>query len=349
MPADRVREAFEIQRGHCARMGSPFTASLLAGLLDVLDPETETGAAVLGWPGEPVADALALRLAGALHALARSGRDPKLTRAWSPAAEGDPLAAARAAIARHDRFVRDWIRTPPQTNETGRAGALLGGALILTAETGLPVELWEIGASAGLNLGFDGYAYDLGQGRSWGRADAPVRIPTEWRGDLPPLSAPLAVAARAACDVAPLDPADPATRERLAAFVWADQTARMARLLAALDDAASRPWLVDRSRAGDWLAARLAAPAPAGRLRLLWHSIVWQYIPDPEKAEIRSALEAAGARATAATPLAWLRMERDATPGSAGLALTLWPGGAERALARTDFHGGWTDWAPRGA
>ena len=52
----------------------------------------------------------------------------------------------------------------------------------------------------------------------------------------------------------------------------------------------------------------------------------------------------AGARATPTRRLAHLSVERDATPGSAAVCLTTWPGGATRLLARADFHGSWVDW-----
>lgn len=62
------------------------------------------------------------------------------------------------------------------------------------------------------------------------------------------------------------------------------------------------------------------------------------------RARIETALAAAGARATAAAPLAWLRLEGDGTEPGAALTLTLWPGGATRLLARADYHGRWIDW-----
>ena len=341
----RIAAAFAAQSAACARMGSPFTAALLAGAGDWLDPAARTGARVRDWPGDPSADALPLRLAGALHALARSGEAPALAAAWPPDPQGDPGRAAAHALQSHDARLAAWLDGPPQTNETARAAALLGGALRALALSGAAeIELLEIGASAGLNLGFDGYAYDLGPGVARGDPAAPVRIPSLWRGPAPDPTAPLHVAARAGCDPAPLDPADPAHRARLTAYVWADQTARLARLRAALDDAAARPWRVARATAADWLPARLAAPQPAGRLRLVWHSIVWQYLSPAEKSGIQAALAQAGAAATETRPLGWLRMERDGTPASAALTLTLWPGGATRELARTDSHGAWTDW-----
>jgi hypothetical protein len=59
---------------------------------------------------------------------------------------------------------------------------------------------------------------------------------------------------------------------------------------------------------------------------------------------VREVLEAAGARATRAAPVAWLRLE----PAEAGtpteLRLTLWPGGEEQLLATAGFHLGPVHW-----
>lgn len=68
----RVRVSFAVQARWCEKLGSPFTARLLEGLGADLDHTTMSGHRVLTWQGPPDAlgDAVALRLAGALHALA---------------------------------------------------------------------------------------------------------------------------------------------------------------------------------------------------------------------------------------------------------------------------------------
>jgi hypothetical protein len=63
-----------------------------------------------------------------------------------------------------------------------------------------------------------------------------------------------------------------------------------------------------------------------------------------EQAAGEALLRAAGASATAAAPLAWLRLEGDDEDRGAGLRLAVWPGGAGRLLARGDFHGRWIEW-----
>ena len=75
------------------------------------------------------------------------------------------------------------------------------------------------------------------------------------------------------------------------------------------------------------------------------HSIMWQYMPGATQDRIATALAGAASRASERRPLAWLRMEPDGREGSAALTLTLAPAGGEQTLARTDYHGRWTDWA----
>ena len=107
-------------------------------------------------------------------------------------------------------------RRAPQTNEVSRSNAILGGCLHIAARTKQPLDIHEIGSSAGLNLNFDRYHYDLG-GREWGSADAAVKIVSPWEGEgnLPPLDAPLTVSSRQGCDLNPLDVSDESARERL--------------------------------------------------------------------------------------------------------------------------------------
>ncbi len=360
-----IRDHFQKQARTCDRMGSPFTAGLLAYLAEALDRATAVGAAVLDWPGDPKADALALRLAGGLHALVLSGRDPALAAVYPGGGDGDnsgPEAfdeAVAGALERHADFLLDFLKSPPQTNEVGRSAILLGGFLTVAAETGRPLALLETGASGGLNLHWDAWRYRLapadspadGTAGDWGAPDAPLTLEPDWQGPLPPLG-PATVVARAGCDQNPIDPGDEQARLRLRAYVWADQTARLARLDAALAHAAASPVRVEKADAGPWLDAALAA-RPDGAATVVYHSIFWQYVAADTQQRLRAAIEAEGAVATAEKPLAWLRMEpAPEAPRHAELRLTLWPApwpdGSERRLAAVDYHGNWVAWGPAG-
>lgn len=340
---------FEVQAAACRDLGSPFTAAVCDALARNLDDRSAFGRRILSWRGRPMADALSLRAAGALHFLARSGAAPRLAEAYPPNALDETALwpAIAAAIVDHDDFLVGFLDRPPQTNETARSAVLLGGALLVAGATRLPLEIFEIGASAGLNLHFDRYCYDLGVGR-WGDPAAPVRLNCAWRGAPPPLDAPLSVVARMGCDIDPLDPLRPADRERLLAYVWPDQTERLARMEKALAHAGRREERVERADAADWLEARLAAPVSPGRARVLVHSVVWQYIALETKARAARLIAAAGAAATRESPFAWLRMEGDGDTRSAAVALSLWPDGGVFPLGRADFHGRWAEWSGAG-
>ena len=212
----------------------------------------------------------------------------------------------------------------------------------MAALTGLPIRLLEIGASAGLNLIFDRYRYRLGSG-SWGDPGSPVVLAPAWEGGLPPLSAPLRVMERAACDRAPIDLEDPAQRLRLRAYVWADQTERLKRLEAAVALARRERHTVERADATRWVPDRLAVTAE-GCATVLYHSIMWAYVPVPDQARIGAAVAAAGRRATDAAPLAWLRFEPPGSASEPELNLTTWPGERHRRLATATAHGQRVAW-----
>ncbi len=77
---------------------------------------------------------------------------------------------------------------------------------------------------------------------------------------------------------------------------------------------------------------------------MLFHSVVWWYIPEAERARITRAIEAAGARATRDAPLAWLRMEGSRLEETE-LRLRLWPDGDDtHARERVHWHGASVRW-----
>ena len=339
------KDHFESQARACDRLGSPFTARICRLLADLLDEATATGQKALNWQGDPGADALALRLCGALHALVLSGADDELAAQYPPnrTEEGVLGEAVQAALRRHDAFICGFIDSPPQTNEIARSAMLLPGLLLVARETGMGLALGEIGASAGLNLNLDRFDYGY-ENESWGSATSPVKLSPQVEGAPPPLDGRLAIVARAGCDRMPVDIADPGQRLRLKAYLWPDQPHRMDRLEAAMKVAEQHPFRLTGEDAADFVERELAT-RPDGAAYVLMHSIMWQYLPETTKARIETALEQAGARATDAAPLAQLRMEPiPAESGHAVLSLTLWPGGATRRLARVDFHGRWIAW-----
>ncbi len=342
---DLLSRHFEAQAKACDALGSPFTARLCRALIGILDTSTGTGGRVLGWPGDAAADALSLRLCGGLHGLVLGGDDPDLAAVYPPNDVGD-AALARAiagAIGTHDTKLLAVLDSPPQTNEIARSAMLLPGFLTIARETGLPLALREIGSSAGLNLNFDRFHYRYGE-KQWGDPGSPVRLAPDVRGSAPPLDGALSIVSRIGCDIAPVDLTLPASRSRLRSYIWADQTARLARLDAAMSVAQAFPNRVETAGAADFVGEGLAGRSPSQAF-VLFHSIMWQYMPDTTRSAIETALHDAGHQATDLSPLAWLRMEPlDRQSRHATLTLTSWPDGATRHLAHCDYHGRWIEW-----
>ncbi|MFN3319837.1 MAG: DUF2332 domain-containing protein [Allorhizobium sp.] len=342
--SELIRQSFLRQAKACADLGSPFTARLCTLAAERLTDETRIDTMILGWPGNPdgTGDALALRLVGTLHALVRSGQDPALSAVYPPhAVDDDTLwAAVEAAMRRDEAFMLERLKSAPQTNEVRRSSALLPGFLTIAAQTGKPLILSEVGASAGLNLQWDRHSYQLGDFR-WGEA-SPVELAPRWEGPPPP-QAEIEITERAGCDLNPLDPTSEDDRLRLFSYIWADQQDRLDRTAAALAMATESGLKVEKADAIDWLRKRLATPRP-GSTQVVYHTIAWQYLPPALKAEGEAMMAEAGARATEAAPLARLQLEADSKPEGAAILLTLWPTGETREIGRADFHGRWVKW-----
>lgn len=340
-----IAVAFRIQARACAEHGSALYAALLERAAEDVEAGGPVAALLEGWEGHPLLDALALRLLGGIHRLVLAGEAPGLARHY-PSAGGVADADAawgelRALVSERAEALRPCLAEPVQTNEVRRSTVLLGGFLHVAARTGLPLRLLEIGSSAGLNLLFDRYAYDL-SGARWGDPRSPVRLAAPWRGTLPPLAATLAVASRAGCDRSPLDVSDPAQRLRLESFLWPDQPERLALLRAAVAVAQVDPPRLARRSAAAWLGEVLAEPTP-GCATVVFQSVVWLYFSELERCEVTRLVEAAGLRAHESAPLAWLRLE-GADLSGAELRLRSWPGGEDRLLAHTDYHGREAEW-----
>ena len=336
------REAFRIQAYYCTSNASPIYARIAQALADGLTRDSRTGAAVLDWRGEPTRDALPLRLIGGLHALVLADADAALAAVFRGEVTDMPavIETLNGALLRHDAAVLPWLDGPPQTNEPGRSAALMTGLIEVTRRFGPKLELLEIGSSAGLNLMIDRYRMDLG-GTTIGPETSPVTIMPEWQGDPPPAPDIDIVSVRG-CDVAPMDATDPSVESRLAAYVWAEEPQRLERVRAAIAMMRARGVDLVRADAADWIEARLAEPQADGVTRVLMHSVVWQYLPEPVAERIRTAMRSAGSRATEARPLAWVMMEPDRALGYQLIRVRHWPeGDAWRIVGSSHAHGRW--------
>lgn len=336
-----VRQAFLTQRDFCLAMDAPVTARVCEALAQTLDRETTTGRRVLDWAGDPIADALPLRLVGGLNALAQAGDADALVAFGANTPLAQTEAALRAMLAAHDAAILPWLDGPPQTNEAGRSGPLMLGLMAVTRAFGHPIELLEIGSSAGLNLLIDRFAFDLG-GVPVGLQGATISIAPEWRGPPPEPAKPRFASIRGV-DVSPIDATDPAQAARLRSYVWAEKPERLARIDAAIAMLRARPVRLEAGDAADWVEARLAEPQAERTTRVLMHSVVWQYLGAERQGRIAAAMRAAGARATPTRPLAWVRMEPDRDLARHEIWVETWPGDGARRIGLAHAHGAWIE------
>jgi hypothetical protein len=339
-----VVAAFRTQGRACEHLGSPMYAELLAGLADDLEAGGPTARVLRGHEDDPGPSGLALRLAGALHRLALAGAAPGLT-AYYPTVGGtwtaDGVPAVLDLLDRRGGDVLPLLEQAPQTNEVGRAAALLGGLLRVTAQRRLPVRLFEIGASGGLNLRPDRFRYTDDSGGAWGDPRSPVLLEGAWQGSAAPSEAPLTVLQRGGCDVNPVDVTTEDGRLTLTSYVWPDMTARHARLAGAIALARAEPVRVERADAASYVEGLGLAE---GRLTVLWHSVMWQYVPREQQERASARLAALGEQATEEAPLVHLFAEPTRrTPEDRHrfwVVAQAWPGDARRRfLGQMAPHG----------
>lgn len=340
-----VRQAIEWQASHAEKADAPITGRVVRAELAILDTATALARRMRDWPGLSLEDAMPLRVAGGLHWLHLSGADARLAPIYAgevtDQAAVDEIVAAVAIT--WDAKLEPWLDSPPQTNEAGRSSSIMAGLLWLSQRLGPRFEMNEIGASAGVNTMMERYHYDLG-GVFVGPSGSPMRLKPEWRGPPPP-QAPVEIVAIRGCDVAPVNLADPAEALRLKAYVWVDAQERMARIEAATRLAAEKPVLLERKDAASFVEERLAAPQDPGVTRVLYHSVMWQYLPETTRRAITTAMEQAGTRATRDKPLAWVRLETNRATFRHELSIRFWPGGAEAVtLSEAHPHGAWVIW-----
>jgi len=343
--------ALDWQARHAEENGAPATARVIRALAGVRASDTATGRRIAGWPGLTLKDAMPLRIAGGFHHLLLTGADDRLAAVYAgeitDQAEVDALVLDLAH--RFDARLLPWLDGPPQTNEAGRSASIMAGLLWLAARVRFPrFDLFELGASAGVNTMIDRYFFRLGE-TEVGPGASSMRIVPDWRGASPPAPPPgFVIPSVKGCDIAPIDLADPEAALRLKAYVWPDAGERMARIDAAIALAAQQPPDLVAADAGDFAADMLARPRQPGTARVMFHSIMWQYMPAATQTRITAAFEAEGAAATPDTPLGWIALETDPATFRHELRVRLWDGaehrGEEHLLSHAHPHGAWVEW-----
>jgi hypothetical protein len=334
----------------CGASGSSMYDELFERVADDVEAGGVFAAILAGQEDAPSRQAVPLRLLGGLHRMVLDGRAPTLRR-WYPSTGGtwDAHTAwpeiVRVAAA-NTGALRTALDQPPQTNEVGRSAVLIGALLRLNHGFGLPVRLFEIGSSAGLNLRADHYNYRHAGGQ-WGPADSPVTIDDAWHGAVPP-PGEVHIVERHGYDIAPIDVSGADGELTLLSYVWPDQRARLDRLRGAIAIAREVPAQLVRKTASAAVAGLALAD---GTLTVLWHSITWQYLSPEERSALRARVEALAARAAARSPFAHITLE-PAREGPGGqlkflVRVRRWPGGELQVLGECHPHGPPVQWSHR--
>jgi len=321
-----------------AKAGSPLYARLSEGVGQ--DGELKALAA-RARPGQPHANLLL----GAVHFLLLRGAEHPLRRHYldlgGGAPEGeDPFALFQDFIRiHHDEIARLIETRVTNTNEVGRSALLHAGFRMLAKDSNLPLNLIEIGPSAGLNMIWDRYGVRYCDKCSIA-PDAPLVIEIELRGErVPPCGPAPAVASRVGLELNPVDLSNPDDRDWLRALMWPDQVPRLHRLERAIELFAQVHPPILHGDALELLPDALAA-IPAGETVCVYHTIAVYQFSTAMKEALENILVVAGLR----RPVWRLSFEFDGNV--CVLALIRYHDGArdERVLAHAHPHGTWIEW-----
>ena len=228
-----------------------------------------------------------------------------------------------------------------QTNDVLRSAVLFPAFCLASLRSeGRSLGLVEVGASAGLNLCWDLYAYDYGERGRFGAVDSPVQLQLQWRGAPPGYPLTCAVpAARIGIDLDPIDLGDEDQVLWLRSF-FAGSTASLTAAIPLVQAAGPR---MIRGDALQHLEPLIRA-LPDSVVPCVFHSYCLYQFSDPAYARFRQLMVALGR----IRPLHWISLE--------GHSLELFsfrPGHDPRSdlLATTDLRGGvhrWFNWVYAG-
>jgi hypothetical protein len=256
-----------------SRDESPCLADWARGVAD--DPE------VLAWLAE----------------LPRIKQQPNLVFAaarWHGVPAPGPYSGLRDALLGDDDAIRSTILSrSTQTNEVGRLATLTPAFAALAGDD--PLELIEVGASAGLCLYPDRYSYAWAtEGGSVTAGHGP-RLDCEVTGRFPERVAVPPVASRAGIDLNPLSVTDEDAMAWLANLVWPEQDERRERLRMAVEVARSDPPSLVTGDLLTELPDLVGQAGSQGRV-VVFHSAVIAYLEAADRARFQEMMTGLVAR-----------------------------------------------------
>jgi hypothetical protein len=302
-----IDDALGWQAEFCRAHQAPISAAFIDAVR--ASPELVSGHLP---PTTRAGDLLGLRVLAAANRVARAHVADGLTD-QTPRTFADSVVES---MIRHPEGLAEELTRIPQTNEVGRSRPLR----IALSHIHTPVRLFEVGASAGLNLRADHLA-----------GDAAHEV-----GPMP------RIIERRGCDLHPIDPTTREGVERLEARVWLDHPARLAALHAACEVARHVPAEVVARDAVEFVRE---IELVDGVTTVVWHSAFIGYLDEPSRSTFEDVMAALAAQSTPTA--AFLRVAWEPVVGTDrfGLTVSRWSGGPDgRLLTRSpligDAHGG---------
>ena len=303
-------------------------------------------------------------LLAALHDIVLRHPDEAFSRLYptvggSMDARTDVMALLRSFVEAHGDDIERLVTTrSTQTNEVNRSClwfAALRAAAVDLADR--PLAIIEVGASAGLNLGFDRYRYDFGDGEHRGRAESAVRLRCEVRSGTPPLDVDLPpIVERFGLDLAPVDLADAVERRWLKACIWSEQPERHERFDAAAGLTIANPPRLVTDDLVDGIGD-LIESCPDDAHVVVLNSWVLTYLPRDRRNAYDSVLDLVGSgrnltriSAEGEGVVDWVPAGVDGPTEHTVVGTTRWRNG-ERTEERTAVchpHLAWIDWLAAG-
>lgn len=255
----------------------------------------------------------------------------------------EPWSAFHGVLEQHGEWLARFVRERPvQHNEVQRCWALLPVFLTVARAAARPLELVELGTSAGLNLLWDRYGYLYGAG-SWGDPDSPLQLAGDERVAVPGslLRTGVEIRRRRGID---LDPVDATSEDGLRLLkTYSRDEAYRRRLERAREVLRNLPPELIRGDYLELLPGVLHARDP-DVLTVVFQTLSTVYLDDEQRMRLREIVEAAGEEG----PLAWISTptpeEHRQRRGDYPLELALWPGGERRIVARMNVRGEWLEW-----
>jgi hypothetical protein len=284
-----VAGAFRASVGIFGAMGATLYAELSGRCAEDLDMLALAALAPDGARPTALFSAVHYRLLGDAPGAAA---DP-LAR-WFATLTDDPLPPDSTAyeelrrfVAAHREELAEVLRTRTvQTTYAERCRALLPPMCAVAREAGEPLNLIEIGCSAGVLLALDKYAYQLNDQGLIGDPDSPVRLDGTLRGGGPELFIPR-IGQRIGIDLHTMDVRAPEERRWLLSLCFPELRDEQRRLAAALDLVAATDIEL---REGDGLALLPEAFAATPDPLCIYHSACLFYWPSAARAALEELL-----------------------------------------------------------